>query len=180
MRAADDAQTADGKPNERIIRGPSFFLDGYDPVNAAGISGDARGIQFSADGNRAYIVNRLPPALYVYDTSIGDEGLPVNQALGQIELCEQPSAIRIVDAGGGPKAYLPCFATGRLWIIDLGTLTVEAAIDVGTAPDGIAVSTTRKQAYVTNYADDTIAVVDIDPTSPTFDQAIIRLGKQRN
>ena len=65
---------------------------------------DARGIAFSSDGNRAYVIARAPNTLLVIDTS------PTNrqggndsrdQVIDQIDLLSAPEAIAVVEEGAG-------------------------------------------------------------------------------
>lgn len=177
VRAVPGPAGPDGKPTELIVRGPSFFYGAFLGLEgiAGGAEGDSRGIAFSSDGDRAYVVSRKPPAVLVVDTSIGPTGVPVNEVLGAVEICQQPAAIAVADG----IAFTPCFSTGQVWAVDVERLTLAATIDVGRGPTGIALATGRKRAYVANYADDTIAVIDIDPASPTRYRPLFRVGRPR-
>jgi len=57
-------------------------------------------------------------------------------------------------------AAVPASAAG-------GGYTVTATIEVGTAPDGVAVDPTTHTAYVTNVGDDTLSVIDEDTGTVT-------------
>lgn len=154
-----------------LVPADFFFLNMVQP------STDARGIAFSSDGSRAFIVNRQPPMLHVVDTSAGPTGVPRNVLVGAIELCDQPSNIALADTGSGPVAYVACFDAGQVWAIDPGTRAVKALIAVGRGPHALAVSPDRNRLYVGNFLDSTISVVDITPGAITENHVVLRLGR---
>ena len=156
-----------------IVPSEFFFLDEVFP------SDDGRGISFSADGTRAHIVNREPPTLSVFDTTIGADGFPVNELLGVAEVCTQASNVTIADPGAGERAYVTCFPSGQVWVVNPVSMAVEAIIEVGRGPHAVAASPARQQLYVANFLEDTVAVVDIRPGSPTENLVTLRLGRTR-
>jgi DNA-binding beta-propeller fold protein YncE len=190
VRAVDHVEP-DGTKTARLVRADSFF---YAPSPAGnGIDGDARGVAFSPDGDQAFVVSRLPPSLMTFDTSIDpDTGTPRHEMRNQVALCSHlvvaagggPDAIAIIDVNDDPavyepRAYVTCFDIGEVWVVDTDRGLLEATIPVGRGPDSIVISTVHKQAYVGNYGDDTISVVDIDPQSPTYQHAVLQLGELR-
>ena len=44
--------------------------------------------------------------------------------------------------------------------------------------DGV-IAPDRRLAYVANYGDDTISVIDLDPASATYHHTVLQLGKLR-
>ena len=75
-------------------------------------SSDGRGIAFSQDGNRAYIVNRVPAMLHIFDTSLDPLGVPRNEFISSVEICAEASNLEIVPGGrpgrpGGERARGP-------------------------------------------------------------------------
>jgi DNA-binding beta-propeller fold protein YncE len=167
---------ADGKPTPRLARGESFFLDGRDD---SGRGNDARAIAFSPDGERAYIVNRSPSELLVFDTSLDASGLPKNVRLGAVDLCPGPATLAVVDTGEGLRVYVPCFSTGQVWTVDPDRLEVVDVTETGKGPTSVAGAPMRQRLYVTNFAEDTIAVIDTKPHSPTQNHTLLRVGKVR-
>lgn len=150
-----------------------FFMTQVEP------SDDGRGIVFNADGSRAYIVNRDPPMLHVLDTALGRDGVPRNEFLGAVELCRDPANVAVADMGRGERAYVSCFPEGQVWVVDPEARSVEAVIDAGRGPHALALAPGRKRLYVTNYLEDTIAVVDLTPGAGTENRMILRLGHPR-
>ncbi|MEO6775725.1 MAG: YncE family protein [Kofleriaceae bacterium] len=159
-----------------LIQGNYFFLDS---VGAnAGSSSDTRGMTFSPDGNRMYLVNREPPTLQVYDTSLKPTGFPANVGLGASDICRQASNLTALDTGNGVRIYITCFSDGQLYVIDpAGQSSVEDIITVGRGPYAVKASPTRKKVYVTNFLEDTIAVIDVAPGSPTRNRVVLRIGE---
>jgi DNA-binding beta-propeller fold protein YncE len=160
-----------------LVRSTTFFLDG---IEQSGLPGDSRNLAFSPDDSRAYVVNRSPPSLQLFDTTLGPTGAPANRLLGLVELCEQPANLAIGTIEGARVAAVPCFVNGQVWIIDVDNLRLLATEESGRGPNGIAISTARKKLYVGNYAEDTITVIDLDPASITRNRAILRLGSPRS
>jgi DNA-binding beta-propeller fold protein YncE len=158
-----------------LLPGNYFFLDAVGGL--AGDSEDTRGITFSPDGNRMYLINRDPPSLQIFDTSLKDTGFPANEAIGATDLCREANLVQTVDAGDGDRVYVTCFQDGVLDVIDpSGGGALIDQIQVGSGPYAVAASVSRKKLYVTNFLDDTVAVIDIAPGSPTRDRVVLRLG----
>ena len=159
-----------------LIPGNFFFLDQFVGIDS-GLSSDTRGMKFSADGNRLYLVNRDPASLQIWDTSIGPTGYPNNTGTGSSDICREASTLAVVDGGDGDRVYVTCFQDGQLYVVDpRGLSTVEDIIDVGRGPYAVTAAPSRKKVYVTNFLDDTIAVIDVAPGSPTYNRVVLRVG----
>jgi DNA-binding beta-propeller fold protein YncE len=157
-----------------------FFLDFVGNNNSGNGSSDTRGMAFSANGDRLYLVNRRPPSLQVFDTSLGPTGFPNNKGIAATDLCRDASTLAVMDAGDGDRAYVSCFSDGEIYVVDpRGQSSVEDIVIVGRGPYAVAAAPTRKKVYVTNFLEDTIAVIDVDPTSPTYNRVVLRIGEPR-
>jgi YVTN family beta-propeller protein len=155
-----------------------FFLDGVG--NQSGSSEDNRGMVFGSGGDRMYTVNRLPPSLMMYDTSINAQGTPANTLLAATDICRQASRVFLADSGDGDRVYVSCFGDGTIYVIDpRDGLQVEDVISVGHGPYDVVASPSKKRLYVTNYLEDTVAVVDITPGSVTRNRVVMRLGQPK-
>ncbi|MDB4964047.1 MAG: hypothetical protein JWP01_4046 [Myxococcales bacterium] len=162
-----------------LLPGNWFFLDAVGG-NTGGAS-DTRGMAFNPDGSRLYLVNRRPPSLQVYDTSIGPTGFPRNDGLGATDICRQASTVAISGSGDAERAYVTCFQDGQLYIIDpRGNVELEDIVLVGRGPYAAAAASTRNKLFVTNFLEDTIAVIDIAPSSSTRNRVVLKLGKAAN
>ncbi len=156
-----------------LVSAEYFFLNRVLP------STNGRDIAFSADGNSAYILNRSPPMLHIIDTSLNDQGVPKNDLRAGVEICPEASNLAIGDAGRGERVYVACFRNGQVWVVDPAGAVVDAIIDIGRGPQALVASPDRKRLYVTNHLEDTVAVVDLTPESPTENRVVLRLGRAR-
>jgi DNA-binding beta-propeller fold protein YncE len=161
-----------------LVPGNYFFLNLVG--SNAGSSTDSRGLAFSPGGDRMYLLNRRPPTLQVYDTSLNDAGFPRNMGLGATDICRQASTLTVVDAGDGDRAYVTCFQDGQIYVVDpRGLSSVEDIVLVGRGPYTAVGSAAHKKVYVTNFLEDTIAVIDVSPTSPSKNRVVLRIGDVR-
>ena len=161
-----------------LLTGNYFFLDAVGSTN--GQSVDTRGMAFSSSGERLYLVNRRPPSLQIYDTSLGPTGFPLNRPIGATDICRQASTLAVADAGDGERIFVSCFQDGQIYVInpEAGGST-DDIVTVGRGPYTVVAAPSRKRLYVTNFLEDTIAVVDIDPASKTRNRVILRIGEPR-
>ncbi|HEU0037347.1 MAG TPA: hypothetical protein VFQ53_42345 [Kofleriaceae bacterium] len=162
-----------------MLQGEFFFLDAAG--GNSGESRDTRGMAFSPTGDRLYLVNRRPPTLQIYDTSTGATGHPLNIPTAVVDMCRQASTVAVADAGDGERAYVTCFQDGQIYIVDpRGSAQTEDILLVGRGPYSVvAAPNFRKKLYVTNFLEDTISVIDIDPNSSRRHRVVLRIGKPR-
>ncbi len=160
-----------GSGNElSLVPSEFFFLDWVSPSN------DTRGLQFNAAGDRGYVLSRAPASVQVIDTSLDSAGFPRNEVVSAVEVCEQAADMQIADFGRGTQVYVSCFSDGELWVVDPQRESVTHTIEIGRGPSSIAVSRNRRRVYVSNFLEDTIAVVDAEPGSVTQNQFLLRIG----
>jgi DNA-binding beta-propeller fold protein YncE len=186
-RSEDRIQTFTvGRPanGERpfLLRGSWFFLDGVgNNVNTNSGSDDTRGMTFSPSGDRLYLVNRKPPSLQIYDTSLDATGTPKHELVGAVDICRQASTVTAIDSGDGERAYLTCFQDGQIYVIDpRGHGRVEDVITVGRGPYTVVAAPGGQRLYVTNFLEDTVSVIDLTPGSPTRYRVVLRIGEPRS
>lgn len=169
------------RPNEGL---PYLVQSNYFFLNAAGGniggSNDSRGLAFTADGNSMLVINRRPPSLQIYDTSIDFTGEPRNDSKAVYDICREASGLAVGDAGAGELALVTCFREGTMYIIDAtGRRTTDAIVTVGRGPFDLTMSSTRKKAYVTNFLEDTVGVIDLTPGSKRQYREVLRIGETR-
>ena len=186
-----------------FVPGNYFFLDGVG--TNGGASSDTRGMKFSDDGGRLFVVNRAPPTVQVFDTSPDPAGFPRNTLTGASDICREASTIAVLEPavpdalhpGAGERVYVTCFLDGEVYVVDpTGQSQVEDIVIVGrgayavvaatgknpTANDASAAAMPaipRQQLFISNFLEDTIAVVDVRPDSPTHDRVVLRIGTPR-
>lgn len=158
--------------------GDSFFLSVVG--SEAGDSLDSRGLAFGSGGDRMYLIDRNPPLLEIFDTSIGPEGAPQDRPLAGVDICRNASRLTVADSGDGERVYVACFDAGQVYVIDPSAGgNVEAVITVGRGPYDLAASPSKKRLYVTNYLEDTVSVIDLTPGAPTRNRVVMRLGEPK-
>lgn len=158
-----------------LVPSSYFFLNAVG--GAGGASSDSRGVAFDATGDRAYMINRSPPSLQIYDTSLDATGVPNNRLVGVSDVCREASSLTVAQGSLGERAYVSCFNSGEVYVIDpSGASQVEDVISVGRAPFGMAAAESRQLLFVSTFLEDSIAVIDLDPTSPTFYRVVMRIG----
>jgi len=171
-----------------------FFLNTVG--STSGGSSDTRSMTFSSNGDRMYLVNRQPPSLQIFDTSLDTDGFPRNVGIGASDICRQASTVAVFGTGENERAYVTCFQDGEVYVVDpRGQSQVEDIITVGRGPYSVVVTTyqvedpmdptvpkkkiPRSLLFISNFLEDTIAVVDVTPTSPSRDRVVLRIGKPR-
>jgi YVTN family beta-propeller protein len=90
--------------------------------------------------------------------------------------------VAVIDLGpdAGERAYVTCFQDGQVYVVDpRGQSQVEDIVTVGRGPYSIAAAKDLKQLFVSNYLEDTIAVIDVDPASPQRNRVVLRIGQPR-
>jgi DNA-binding beta-propeller fold protein YncE len=172
-----DRPSADELPF--LVSSNYFFLEAAG--GNSGGSADSRGLAFSADGSTMAAINRLPPALLLYDTSIDAEnGFPRNEPKAVYDICREASGLVVGEVDGQNLALVSCFREGLLYIIDAeGRRPTDAVVAVGRGPNDVVMSSTRKKAYVTNFLEDTIGVIDLAPGSTRQNREVLRIGEKR-
>jgi len=161
-----------------LLPGTWFFLDAVG--GNTGGSSDTRGMQFSPDGSRLYLVNRRPPSLQVIDTSLTATGFPANRPTGATDICRQASTVAVSGTGDAERAYVTCFQDGQIYVVDPRSgVLVEDIVVVGRGPYGVAPARSRDMLLVTNFLEDTVAVVDIAPGSATRNRVVLRIGRPK-
>ncbi len=156
-----------------------FTAGGLDPgTNASGARlGD---IAFADPrGDRLYIVQTSPGALLQIDTSLDDKNEPANlPAAPPVELCQRPTSMVVHDDGVERLAFVSCFRSAQVFVVDLRSFRVIAEVLAGTGPHSLAVDAERQALYVANTLEATLSVIDISRDRPTRFSVIARLGLQ--
>jgi DNA-binding beta-propeller fold protein YncE len=175
----DPADSCVHPTDVRLVPGPGFGV--APPLDSADEGGgpagtDNRGIAFSADGTRAWVASREPPTLLLVDTS-EEHGLPRNRVQATAELCAEPSLVRArLDAAGRTLVYVVCFATNQIFVVDGLLMELDDVIETGRGPAALEFDEGRRRAFIANFAENTVGVIDLDPESPTYHHMVRTLG----
>jgi len=86
----------------------------------------------------------------------------------------------VADTGDGERIYVSCFQDGQIYVINpQGGGSTDDIVTVGRGPYTIVAAPLRKRLYITNFLEDTIAVLDIEPGKPTRNRVVLRIGEPR-
>jgi hypothetical protein len=145
---------------------------------------DARGIAVNSAGTMGYLVVRSPAELIELDLE--------TKKMGQPEVvCTEPSVVALYeDDQGTPDpaddatyAFVLCFVTSQVYIVDTELMVVKAVQSTGSGPHAIAFDKTRRRAFIANFRESTISVIQVEP--PFFDHLrdpegrVVKIGKPR-
>ncbi len=165
--------------SRRIL--PSLLIDSS--LSGSAVLGD---MAFADPrGDQLLILQTNPGALLSLDTSLGDDGEPLDiPSAPPVEICAEPSRMKIYTErapDGTPiqrYALITCFRAALVYIVDLEALRVVDAVVVGTGPHDIAIDDAREVAYIINNLESSVSVVDLSRRRATRFQEMARLGLQ--
>jgi hypothetical protein len=166
------------------------------------LGNDVRAIAFDVGGNRAFLTDNNPPSVVVLDTHDVSEngGQPNNVVTDIIDVCQTPShfgvrRVWVQGATGEPaqlatRVVVVCFLSSQMMIVDPDRPGVLDSVISGLGgPNDLAFNFLSvgdpapdtmpdmpKRAYVTNFTESTVSIVDLQPGSPTENRVIARLG----
>jgi hypothetical protein len=158
---------------------------------------ETRGIQFlprrqpvDVAPERAFVLQRTPPAVVSFDSAMNQQGVFGNFPSEIIEVCQAPTFLLkdrtdAEEAAGADDAllYVTCFDQGQAYVIDPRVPRLVGIIDLGRGPAGmefaeleVSENTTKHVAYVVLFGSNSIGVLDLEPESPTQYHIIQRIG----
>jgi hypothetical protein len=173
--------------------GDIALAGGTDVFTTPLIGAEIRGIQFlpdpngipAEDGNqppektRAFVLQRVPPALVEFDSST-DPNAFGNFAASVLETCAGPTFLQAYDAGEGTRLYVTCFDAGQIYVFDPYVPRLISVINAGRGPAGLAFPRTPRPdhslAYVVGFSANDIPVLDLTPGSDTQYHIVQRIG----
>jgi YVTN family beta-propeller protein len=162
-----------------LVPTESFYAPAFLPRGS-----DIRGMLFSDDGSRAFVLYRNnpdsivdPPALVVLDRSRRADGTVLNTPLAILEVCSGPTALQAHDAGRGKRIYVTCYDDGQIYVVDPEIPAVVSTIDVGAGPTSLVFPRNDPGvAYLASFANSHLSVIDVKPDSPTENHVVLRIG----
>lgn len=136
---------------------PILSMDFFAQVGSV----DVRGLTFSKDATRAYVVSKIPGALLEVDVTRRPDGTPRGTVLRMVPLGKEPSVITTYEPPQGPRLLLVAsFKDNHLLAVDMDTLQVFGAVrDVCASPYDIVVDERHGYAFVSCFNEDTVAVI---------------------
>jgi DNA-binding beta-propeller fold protein YncE len=156
-------------------------------LNSNLVGSEMRGVEFieptaTSENNyadRAYALQRVPPDLVGFDIAVNNAGGPTATPTDVLETCSSPTFLyqhTVSNSDEGSRLYVNCFDTGEVYVFDPAGPTLLTTFTVGRGPAGMVFDTTRPLAYVLDFSQNDVSVVDIKPQSPTQYHVIQRLG----
>ncbi|MBK9070164.1 MAG: beta-propeller fold lactonase family protein [Myxococcales bacterium] len=168
---------ADYYDQAKLLAADYFFVHGVGSNSGGGA--DTRGIAFDAH-QRMYFVGRAPASVLQYDVSVDEVGQVRRALLSGVDTCRQATAIVVAAAGEETYVVVSCFNEGTIQVYRADpSLSLVATVSVGRGPAAMAISPDGGRIYVANYLDDTLAIVDTVPGSPTQFRVVMRMGVPR-
>ena len=152
-------------------------------LNSNLVGSEMRGVEFidpppmSSDyAQRAYALQRVPPDLVGFDIANNVAGGTVATPTDVLETCSSPTFLYQHDSGDGPRLFVNCFDTGEVYVFDPTGPTLLTTFAVGRGPAGMVFDPARPLAYVLDFSQNDVSVVDLAPGSPTQYHTVQRLG----
>jgi hypothetical protein len=149
-------------------------------VNATSSGDNQRGIAVSPSSDRAFVVSRAPESLLVLDLAQGVDA--EDRFIAVIEIGGQPSLVRIYEDGHSPLGYMVyvmCFADDQIFVVDPSINEVVDVIATRRGPHDLAFDTHTGVAYLANFLESTVSIIDVDPESSRYHTILTTLGKPR-
>ncbi|MCC6746542.1 MAG: hypothetical protein IT371_02725 [Deltaproteobacteria bacterium] len=153
-------------------------------LGVAAPGNDLRGVAVGPGGTQLFVVNRAPPSLIALERN---ERLPDRpfEPLWEVEVCSEPSLLRLgADPArpGDPTArlaFVVCFRDAEIFVVDVGLGKLVGRIPTGRGPNALELDPARRRAFIANFADNTVGVIDLDPSHRTYLQMMLRIGLVR-
>src|SRR5262249_49142204 len=135
---------------------------------------------FPPDMSRAFLLQRVPPAIVGFDISNGPSGLFGNVPSDVLEMCQAPTFLQQAGEGVDARLYVTGFESCQAYVADPFMPRLTNVIEVGHGPAGLAFAPPgpdgQRLAYVVGFSDNNMSVVDLTPGSPTQFHVIQRIG----
>ncbi|MCK5797800.1 MAG: hypothetical protein KAI47_11480 [Deltaproteobacteria bacterium] len=166
------------RDSQNIVRTQRVAMRGASPGS------DVRGLAFSPDGDTLYAISRDPSSLVALDLSL-KHGQSRREVLWTAEICSEPSVLALMQKPGrtdpnAQLAYVVCFGEGAIFVVDTELGLVEGRVETGAGPNQLVLDPSRHRAFITNFAENTIGVIDLDPSHPSFNRMVLRIGLRQD
>ena len=154
--------------NSFLFRASDLAVTGID-TGGAGL-GDTRVVRFDPrpDVRRAYVLSRRPRAVLSVDVD-GSVGaldvraqIPVGFGPSRMEVAQFPDPADPA-ADGFTLAFVTCFDSRDLYVIDLDAERLVGIVRSLGGPFELAVDVARRRVYVGDFRSSVVRVLDLDP-----------------
>jgi hypothetical protein len=149
-----------------LFDGGSLFVSGAVDTGSA-TRGDTRTLRFDPRPGvrRAYVLSRAPRALLTVDV---DESLGVLEVVDVVPIGSGPSKLQLAqvptDSGTRVLAFVTCFNSADLYVIDVDTGLLLGVVRAIGGPYDLAVDVSRRRLYVADFRQSVLRVFDLTGT----------------
>jgi len=152
-----------------------------DTLSPGLVGSEVRGVAFvdpvaPGDPQRVFALERVPPVLVGFNVNRTLSGAVTVQPTSVLETCSSPTFLYQHDAGDGMRLYVNCFDTGEVYVFDPSLPGLITTFQVGRGPAGMVFDPILPVAYVVDFSQNDVSVIDLAPGSPTEDHVIPRIG----
>lgn len=164
----------------RVVSGSQTSVSLVSP--ATGQYFDVRGVARAPGGKQLFVVSRSPPTMIAVDVSLDQNGDAKREPMWAVELCADPSLLRTIanpqhaDDPGALLALVVCFGEEQIYVIDTKLAEVVGRIFTGRGPHVLEVDAPNQRAFVANFLDNTVGVIDLNPDRSTYLQMVLQIG----
>ncbi|MFW6066720.1 MAG: YncE family protein [Myxococcota bacterium] len=142
-----------------LFNAGSVGLSGIDTGSSD--AGDTRDMAFdSADPSRAYLLSRSPEALLTVDLDSTGNLLAIDRAT---DLCLGPSRVEVPRIAGRSVAFVSCFDSDALYVIDPARGKLLGVATGGSGPFVMEVDSVRERLFLADFTSSVIRVLDLRP-----------------
>ncbi|MEM6996829.1 MAG: hypothetical protein AAF721_40375 [Myxococcota bacterium] len=165
---------------DRVLGGDEVVLPG---VNVTAVQGRPfmADVAFEDDtGESLLAVVTTPPALTRLQTSLDEDGVPLDRVTGSVPLCADPNAMALyAPADREPLALVACRGEAAVAVVGLQSFRLLRIVPVGEGPSEVVVDESRVAAWVANTEEDTVSLIGLDPGQPDYLTERARLTTRR-
>ncbi len=134
---------------------------------------ELRDVAFSSDRTRAWVTGQAPSSLHVLDITPDSRGFARNTMVARYDLDGAPADVVAVPEQGRDVLYIALADDEALAVVDGASGEFIERIPLSGLAFGLAADTQQyRRLYVTLFDEDAVAVIDIDPASPSFRSVI--------
>jgi hypothetical protein len=146
----------------------SIFDGGFVLLRGVSAERDTRAIAFSPlaeDKDKVFVVSRTPNALLIVDFATARTGGFEAMVNRTVKVGNGASRLALGQIGSDPRlfAFVSCFGSRELYIIDVDLAEPVAVIQGFSGPFEVTVDRLRKLAYVADFRSSIIRIVDLQP-----------------
>ena len=118
-------------------------------------------------GDRLLVVHTTPPALSRVDMSLDENDNPRIDVVATVNLCTNPNLVVVhrpaLDGQSGPElAFVSCYGSDQVAVVDLNVFAVVKTIDVGDGPNELLIDRAHGWLFVANTAESSISLIELE------------------